>query len=106
MEQPLPASRLKGAIPTILGTNGRNWAISRIRAAAIQLAIIGIELKKIATHLELYELIHEVRARRGISEPTGVGVAMHIRVFDGLTWLGRRTASLVDTTANTNSLFI
>ncbi|NLP44009.1 MAG: glycoside hydrolase family 1 protein [Peptococcaceae bacterium] len=50
----------------------------------------------IETHIELYTLIHELRACRGFLGQTKVGVAMHIRFFDGLTWLGRRTAALVD----------
>jgi beta-glucosidase len=50
----------------------------------------------IKTHTVLYQLIHEIRKTRGFPGRTMVGAAIHIRVFDGLTLLGKLTARIVD----------
>lgn len=50
----------------------------------------------IKTHQRVYLLIHELRAQKGFSGQTMVGTAMHIRVFDGVTFIGKKTAALVD----------
>ncbi len=50
----------------------------------------------IKTHAEAYRLIHKIRAEKHFEGKTLVGIAMHFRIFDGLTFLGRRAASVVD----------
>lgn len=50
----------------------------------------------IKTHAEIYDLIHKIRAEKQFEGNTMVGPAIHFRIFDGLTFLGRRTAAVVD----------
>jgi beta-glucosidase len=50
----------------------------------------------IKTHAEAYQLIHKIRAERQYEGKTLVGTAIHFRIFDGLTFLGRRVAAVVD----------
>lgn len=55
-----------------------------------------VAAEMIQTHVELYHLIHQIRAEKGFQGQTMVGTAMHVRVLDGITFIGRRTAALVD----------
>jgi beta-glucosidase len=50
----------------------------------------------IKTHIRVYRLIHKIRSGQGFQGETRVGTAMHHRVFDGLTFVGKRTAELTD----------
>lgn len=50
----------------------------------------------IKTHVKIYRLIHEIRKEKGFEGKTMVGVAMHLRIFDALTLMGRIAASGVD----------
>lgn len=50
----------------------------------------------IRTHIRLYELIHRIRRQRHFSGKTMVGAAIHVRIFDGLTKIGRLTALIAD----------
>jgi len=50
----------------------------------------------IETHCKAYELIHKIRRERKFEGETKVGSAMHIRIFDGITWIGKATAGMVD----------
>ena len=58
----------------------------------------------IRTHVSLYRLIHETRRRCCFAGRTRVGAAMHLRVFEGLTPLGKKTAQAADYLFN--SLFL
>lgn len=55
----------------------------------------------IKTHTELYGMIHQIRSDKGYRGATKVGVANHIRIFDGVTGLGKKTAHVVDYFFNT-----
>jgi beta-glucosidase len=48
------------------------------------------------THIRLYELIHSIRNECKFEGETMVGTAIHFRVFDGLTFLGKKTAAFVE----------
>jgi beta-glucosidase len=50
----------------------------------------------IKTHAQVYKLIHKLRTEKRFEGKTLVGPAIHFRIFDGLTFLGRQTASIVD----------
>ncbi len=50
----------------------------------------------IKTHAEAYRLIHRIRAEKQYEGKTLVGTAIHFRIFDGLTFLGRWAAAVVD----------
>lgn len=57
---------------------------------------LGIMAEIIKTHLKLYRLIHEIRNEKQFKGQTMVGAAIHIRVFDGITYLGKKTAAAID----------
>lgn len=59
-------------------------------------AFFQVSSQLIKTHLELYELIHQIRAEKGFDGKTKVGYAMHIRIFDAFTILGKAAAAGVD----------
>jgi beta-glucosidase len=48
------------------------------------------------THTRIYHLIHRIRTERQFEGKTMVGPAIHFRVFDGMTFIGRKTALIVD----------
>ncbi|RNC62960.1 MAG: Beta-glucosidase A [Candidatus Dichloromethanomonas elyunquensis] len=50
----------------------------------------------IKTHAILYTMIHRIRKEKNFLGKTAVGSAVHIRVFDGLTFAGKKTAQAVD----------
>ncbi|MPM90566.1 Beta-glucosidase A [bioreactor metagenome] len=56
----------------------------------------GVMSALIEIHCEAYRLIHEIRSKQKFAGKTMVGAAMHIRVFDGITTVGRETAAFVD----------
>ncbi len=50
----------------------------------------------ISAHCGAYQIIHRVRREKGFPGETKVGLAMHIRIFDGITPVGKATAGIVD----------
>ena len=50
----------------------------------------------IKTHAQAYQMIHKIRAEKQFEGTTLAGPAIHFRIFDGLTFLGKRTAAVVD----------
>jgi beta-glucosidase len=50
----------------------------------------------ITTHLKLYDLIHSARKQNRFEGKTMVSAAIHIRVFDGITGIGKIAARLAD----------
>lgn len=50
----------------------------------------------IKTHLKAYDLIHKVRSKMGFKCKTKVGFAMHIRIFCGISTMGKIIAKVVD----------
>lgn len=64
-----------------------------IRSVCAYLKVTSVLIK---THICLYQLIHKIRADMGFNGQTMVGTAMHIRVFEGTTFHGKKTAALVD----------
>ena len=58
--------------------------------------IFSLVPKLISAHCNAYKTIHRIRAERGFKGETKVGLAMHIRIFDGITPIGKATAGLVD----------
>ncbi len=55
-----------------------------------------VKAEIIKTHVKLYEMIHTIRKEYGFEGKTMVGAAIHIRIFDGATFAGRRVASAAD----------
>ncbi|MDX9871883.1 MAG: glycoside hydrolase family 1 protein [Clostridia bacterium] len=55
-----------------------------------------VKAELIKTHVHLYTLIHQIRRDRQFPGRTRVGAAMHLRVFDGLTFFGKMVARLAD----------
>ncbi|RBP59704.1 glycosyl hydrolase family 1 [Alkalibaculum bacchi] len=58
----------------------------------------------IKAHIKVYDLIHETREREGYQGKTIVGYALHIRIFDGLSFLGKKTAQCLDYIFHTLSI--
>lgn len=50
----------------------------------------------IKTHANIYDLIHQLRAEKQFEGKTMVGPAIHFRIFDSLTFIGRRTAAIAN----------
>jgi len=50
----------------------------------------------IKAHLNAYEVIHNIRQIMGFKGETKVGFAMHIRVFYGVTFMGKLLARMAD----------
>ncbi len=57
---------------------------------------LRVKTELIKTHVRLYALIHKIRQDKNFKGKTRVGTAMHIRVFDGVSFIGRKVASIVD----------
>lgn len=57
---------------------------------------LKVKAEIIKTHVKLYGLIHGIRREKGFPGRTMVGAAVHVRVFDGLTLVGRKLAGAVD----------
>lgn len=55
-----------------------------------------VKAEIIKTHVGLYDLIHRIRTENGFKGKTMVGAAMHLRIFDGLTWVGKCIARAAD----------
>lgn len=55
-----------------------------------------VKSELIKTHVKVYKMIHDIRRDKGFKGKTMVGAAIHIRIFDGITFSGRRIASAVD----------
>jgi len=50
----------------------------------------------IKTHIKAYDIIHSVRRLKGFKGETKVGFAMHIRIFCGISPVGKTLAKAVD----------
>lgn len=59
-----------------------------------------VQAQLVKTHIELYRMIHAIREEKGYRGGTRVGAAIHIRIFDGLTGLGKLTARAADYLSN------
>jgi beta-glucosidase len=57
---------------------------------------LKVKAEIIKTHVKLYHLIHYIRNERNFSGETMVGAAIHLRVFDGITFIGKKIASAVN----------
>lgn len=57
---------------------------------------LRVKTEIIKTHIRLYHLIHDIRKVKGIRGKTMVGAAIHIRVFDGVSFIGKGVAGVVD----------
>jgi len=57
---------------------------------------LQVAAQLIQTHIKLYELIYEIRKECQFKGETMVGTAIHFRIFDGLTLVGKKTASFVE----------
>jgi beta-glucosidase len=55
-----------------------------------------VESEIIKTHIRIYDLIHKIRNQKKFKGKTMVGVAIHIRIFDGISLIGKITASVVN----------
>lgn len=55
-----------------------------------------VRAELIKTHVRIYDLIHSIRKEKNFPGKTMVGAAIHIRVFDGITFAGRRLAAVAD----------
>lgn len=56
----------------------------------------NVKTELIRTHVTVYDMIHSIREKNGFKGNTMVGAAMHIRIFDGLTFAGRWLAEAAD----------
>jgi beta-glucosidase len=58
----------------------------------------GFKVKSeiIKAHVRIYKLIHKIRSDKKFAGETKVGAAIHIRIFDGVTFLGKKIALIVD----------
>lgn len=50
----------------------------------------------IKTHVKVYDMIHAIRREKGFHGKTMVGAAIHIRIFEGITFAGKRIAAVAD----------
>ncbi len=55
-----------------------------------------VKAELIKTHMAVYDMIHHIREKNGFSGKTMVGTAIHIRIFDGLTFAGKILAEAAD----------
>lgn len=55
-----------------------------------------VKAEIIKTHVKLYTMIHSIRQEKGFQGKTMVGAAIHLRIFEGITFIGRRIAAIAD----------
>lgn len=55
-----------------------------------------VKAELIKTHVKLYEMIHRIREEKNFKGKTMVGAAIHLRIFSGISSVGKITASVVD----------
>jgi beta-glucosidase len=55
-----------------------------------------VQAEIILTHVKLYLLIHKIRNEKKFKGKTMVGAAIHLRIFDGISYIGKKAAGVVD----------
>lgn len=57
---------------------------------------LKVKAEIIKTHVRMYKIIHKIREDKNFQGETKVGAALHIRIFDGATFIGKKVAKIVD----------
>ncbi|MDF2987852.1 MAG: Beta-glucosidase [Eubacterium sp.] len=57
---------------------------------------IKVKAEIIKTHVKLYNMIHKIRLEKNFKGKTMVGAAMHLRIFEGISRMGKITAKIVN----------
>ncbi len=55
-----------------------------------------VKAELIKTHVKLYKMIHKIRLERKFKGKTMVGAAIHLRIFEGISRVGKITAGIVN----------
>ncbi|MHC1694367.1 MAG: glycoside hydrolase family 1 protein [Eubacteriales bacterium] len=86
--------------PNVYSTMGYFTGIFPPGKRSLRLTL-RVRSEMISCHVRLYSMIHEIRKEKGFEGQTKVGFAMHIRIFDSFTTVGKIIARIVDYAFNT-----